>query len=110
MSNLHLSFGINNMLKTLKAQAIDAILSTLKERGHLNIELHKPINYAELNDDWVTHQGSFKVVRVEHESVIVNFNNCQEPEELKNLSTDQLVELLMVIENNGYSFDTDDVV
>lgn len=107
MSDLKRSLGINNMIITLKAQTIDAILSILTERNHTNIELHKPIHYAELADDWVVHRGSFKVVRLKEQYVIVNFNNCSEAEEFRNLSIEQLIELLMVIERNGYEYAAD---
>jgi uncharacterized protein (DUF488 family) len=107
MSDLKLSLGINDAVVALKEQTIDAIISILTERNHTNIELHKPIHYAELTDDWVIHRGSFKVVRLEEQGVIVNFNNCSEAEEFRNLSIEQLIELLMVIERNGYEYAAD---
>ena len=107
MSNLKRSLGINNMLITLKAQTIDAILSILKERKHTNIELHKPIHHASITVDDVITQSHFSVLRDNGNTVIIQTGYNCEPEELKNMPIEQLMDLLMVIENDGCEYAAD---
>jgi hypothetical protein len=107
MSNLKLSLGINNMLITLKRQTIEAIFSILKERKHANIELHKPIHHASITVDDVITQSNFSVLRDSGETVIIQTGYNCEPVELKDMPIEQLMDLLMTIENNGYEWAAD---
>ena len=113
MNTLYRYLGINNMLITLKAQAIDAILSTLKERNHTNIKLHKPIVHQTTVMDegiigYVETISTITVLRDSGENVLIETNNytCY-PTELKKLPIEQLVDILMAIENNGYEWAAD---
>jgi hypothetical protein len=113
MSDLKLSLGINNMLITLKAQTIEAILSILKERKHANIELHKAIVYQTTVIDegiigFVETISKITILRDSGENVIIETDNytCY-PIELKKLPIEQLIDILIAIENNGYEWAAD---
>jgi hypothetical protein len=106
MTDAKRSEGISNMLNTIKAQAIDAILSILKERKHINIKLHKPIMHQYIDDNI---NEVISVVRVEFESVILDTGSCCAAKALKDLPIEQLADLLMSIENGGYENDEEAV-
>ena len=113
MSNLKLSEALNNTLEAIKVQTINAILSILKERKHINIKLHKSIVYQttaiyEGIIGFVETVSKITVLRDSGENVIIETNKstCY-PIELKNLPIEQLIDILVSIENNGYEWASD---
>jgi len=104
-----------NILDLLKEKTINSINTILKERNHLNIELHKKIVHARFGYHtgvgWFTHEGLFKIMHVQLGSVLIEYkqyliqeedNTCFEGKRLRDLPIEQLAELLDAILNKKY--------
>lgn len=105
------SNGISFALKIIKEQTIAAIISILKERKHFNIEFHKPIiNQTTVFDDGtighIESQSKISVLRLMNDEAfaLIQETNFQHSKELKSLSIELLVDILNLIEINGYEF------